>query len=761
VIGTYASAILICISAVLLGRAVCALAGHAGSTWLSAPVGFAVLMIVCQVAIKLPGRAWTAVAAVVVLSAAAVWIAVRRRAGWPSMIDGVPVAIVVLVYLSVPFLANGRVGVLGVSLLNDMRHHLLLAESLRRPEIQQAIGGGYPLGPHAVAATLAQGLGSDVDKTLTGVLVATPVLTALAALEALRDISRLRRWLVAVLAGIAYLMAAWYIQSAFKEPIMALLLLGVVVALQAGSREGFARPAVVAVPVAVLIAGVIYDFSYPGLTWPFAVLVCWVAAEILLGGAWRRVRPVLRALRSAAWPLLLSLLLLILLVAPDIGQLHAFWLTWGGTKVGTVGGISTSALENLAAPLRTLEGLNIWLSGDFRFVPSDQLKAGLLCGIALMVLVYAVVSALQRHDRAWPAAALGVALVYVYVRHTQSPYVAAKALIVPAPLLAVGSGGALMRRLDVGNWCSFATLAVAAVAMVFFVFSFQSTYLVLADGFVGPTNHIAELRSLRRLLHDRPTLVLFYDDFYQWELLGVPASSPVVSGTAWSRPAAIQPAKPWSFGQPIDFDSVDATTLDRFDYVITTRTTAQSAPPPNFHLVGSSASYEVWKRVGATPSHLVLPESGTFGAILNCRTASGRRISHETGLARVRPAPRYFRAGVLVPGSSEPIRLKLPPGRWDISMPFTSPQSVSVRGSGLDVTLPPNLDRVGEIWPVGQVQSSGSPVVLTMKMANPGEIRENSQYFIPQTVIAVPVAPERSVPLRAACGRYIDWYKLT
>ena len=272
-IGTYASAIFISLAAILVGRAICVLSGHDGSTWLAPAVGFAALMVVCEVAIGLPGRGWTAVGAVVVLCAASVWIPVRRGAPWPSLRDALPVAIVVLMIVSIPFVANARVGVLGISFLNDTHWHLILAEGLRRPAIQSLdnYGPGYPLGPHAVAATFAQALGSDVDKTLTGVLIATPVLTGLAALGALIDLRRGRRWLVAVLAAIPYLAAAWYVQSAFKEPIMSLLMLGLVLALQAGRRDRFAHPVAVVVPAAVLIAGVLYDYSYPGLLWPAAI----------------------------------------------------------------------------------------------------------------------------------------------------------------------------------------------------------------------------------------------------------------------------------------------------------------------------------------------------------------------------------------------------------------------------------------------------------------------------------------------------------
>lgn len=765
-IGTYASAIVMSVVAMLLGRGICLLAGHEGSIWLSAAVGFAALMVVCEVAISLPGRGWTAVIVVVVLCAVSVWLAVSRRATWPSMTDALPVAIVVLAITSIPFLANARVGVLGVSLLNDTHWHLYLAQGLLDPAIRpyDTYGAGYPLGPHAVAATFAQGLGISVDNTLTGVLIATPVLTGLAALGALEDVTRSRRWMVAILVGIPYMAAAWYVQSAFKEPIMSLLMLGLVLVLQAGHRDRFARPAAVAVPVAVLIVGVLYDYSFAGLVWPVAILACWIGLEVLVGGAWRHPRAIARGLRAALPALGLAALVFVVLIAPDVHRIYTFFHVTGGTSVGTVGGITGNSLADLAGPLRTLEGFNIWLYGDFRFVPPDPLQAGALAGFAVILLVFAVVHGFERRDFAWLGAVLGFGLVYAYLEHAhQSPYVVAKALAVPAPLLVLGSGSALMRQLDrAPSWRSFTTIAVAGASIVFFALSFESDNLVLRDAQVGPDNHFSELRSLRPLLHGRPTLVLFYDDYFKWELLGVPAASPLVSSTI---PAPIQPSKPWTYGQGLDFDSVNAATLNGFDYVITTRTAAQSEPPPNFQLVGTSESYEVWHRVGPTQPFFVLPgESGHPGAILDCSARSGRAVSHQRGFARIRPVPHYYPLGPLAPGHSESAVIRLPTGDWSLSLPFLSAQDVTVRGGGLDVRVPPNLDRPGSIWPVGQIRSTGAPITLMLTMSHPALISSEapvSQYFTPQDLVAVPAMADQTIPLRAACGRYVDWYSFS
>jgi hypothetical protein len=763
VIGTYASAILICAAAIVVGRAICVLSGNEGSTWLGPAVGFGALMIICEVAIRLPGHGWTAVVTLVIASAASVWICIRRKSTWPALTDMLPVAFGLLVFVSIPFVANARVGVLGVSFLNDTHWHLILAEGLRHPSIKpfDGYGPGYPVGPHAVAATFAQLLGSGVDQTLNGVLMAVPILTGLAGLGMLGGVSTAtRRWVVAVLAGIPYLAAASYAESAFKEPVLSLLMVGLVLALQAGRRERFARPAAALVPAGVLVAAVLYDYSYPGLVWPAAIIGCWLLLEFVFGGAWTWLRTTVRRSRAAVPALIAGACAFVIPVLPDFGRIHTFWVNNRGTSVGTAVNVTTTSLANLNAPLHTLEGLNVWLTGDFRFVPHDLLRVGVLCGMALILLVFAVASALRRRDLVWPAAMLGFALVYFYTQHRQSPYVAAKALAIPAPLLVLGSGGALMWRLERADWRTLATWLVAGGAVAYLCVAFASSYLVLRDAQVDPVNHTNELRALRPALHGRPTLALFYDDYIQWELLGVPVSSPVLGSPI---PAPVRAEKPWTYGQALDFDSVDAATLNRFDYVITTRTTAQSEPPANFHRVATSQSFEVWQRVGPTAPRSVLPESGYPGAILDCKTTLGRRLSRTNGRARVRTTPVYANVTPLQPGGGEQVTLKLAPGTWDLSLPFVSQQAITVRGAGLDVRLPPNLDRPGSVWPVGRVTSTGTPITLTITMDHPALSSSGTpptQFFAPGQMVAVSTAPPTTIPLRQACGHYVDWYQL-
>ncbi|HEV7882175.1 MAG TPA: hypothetical protein VGO81_01330, partial [Solirubrobacteraceae bacterium] len=182
---------------ILIGEVVCRLAGWRPWSWLSGAVGIAVLLVIGAAGAGLPGRATTSFALVAALAAASAasiaWsdraraVALVRRALEPGLLAGF-----VLAATLVPFLANGRIGLLGPSVNNDMRYHLWAAEYLLagRPVPEYVLGGGYPLGPHGLVAALAAGLGGGVESGFVALLMAVAVLTAFAARAILVDVPR-------------------------------------------------------------------------------------------------------------------------------------------------------------------------------------------------------------------------------------------------------------------------------------------------------------------------------------------------------------------------------------------------------------------------------------------------------------------------------------------------------------------------------------------------------------------------------------------
>ena len=272
---------------------------------------------------------------------------------------------------------------------------------------------------------------------------------------------------------------------------------------------------------------------------------------------------------------------------------------------------------------------------------------------------------------------------------------------------------------------------------------------------VGPTVQVSELRELRPLLHDEPTLFLGDDDFIEWELVGVPVGTPVFGG----EESMIRPEKDWSRGMALDFDTVEAATLNSYQWVVTTRDAAGSEAPPQMRLEETTPNFALFRRVGEVQARSILPEGGMAGAVLDCQSPEGRAVLRGGGVAAVRPLPMAVAGGLLQPGGTATVELALGPGRWVLESSYVSRLAIEAAGPGLRTTLPPNLDRPGPRWPVGTIAiEKEKPTVLTFHVEDP-LIAPNLPTTDLGTIVATRIAPERIVPVREACGRYVDWYR--
>src|SRR4051794_15755195 len=204
-IGTYASAALICAASLLVGRAVLGLAGAEESRrWLAPVVGFGTILTVAGFLARAPGHATSATFGLIVRvvpAALLLWGRPRRPAG-AMLREGLPVAVIVALVLSIPFAISGRWGIIGVGFNNDLGLHLAWAEWLRSG-LGPTPEAGYPLGPHALAAAIAALPGIGLGQAFVGEVFAIGILTALVTLTALDDLGAARRGVAAGLGAVS------------------------------------------------------------------------------------------------------------------------------------------------------------------------------------------------------------------------------------------------------------------------------------------------------------------------------------------------------------------------------------------------------------------------------------------------------------------------------------------------------------------------------------------------------------------------------
>ncbi|HWW68279.1 MAG TPA: hypothetical protein VNY83_09890 [Solirubrobacterales bacterium] len=786
-IGTYASAVLICAASLLVGRALLAFAGRDSWSWLEPAVGFGAILTVTGVLARAPGRGTTATVGLVMLIVAAALVAARRPyGGGGALRSGLPVAIVVVAVLSIPFAVSGRWGLLGEGFNNDLGLHLAWAEWLRSG-FGPAPDPGYPLGPHGLAVATAAVPGIGLAQAFIGEIFAIGVLTALTALAALRDLGPMRRVLAATLVALPYLAASYFSQAAFKEMAEALFVLAFALSLRhpgrlpagTGARLRFFLP-----PLA-LAGGIFFSYSFAGLAWPVAIAALWsltvpelrraLAPRALLGFLRRQRRMTLAAVAA------LAVLAAALAVVGPFGFAHGFNQVAGSNTYG---------------PVSPVEALGIWPASNYRLnAPGGAHLTGLAGAVAALALLAGVVWWVRRRDLTAPVALGAGVVLYLVSLPFSGDYSRAKALMIAAPLamlLAVRPLLAELRRAPAADrlgsasprsspWDPLRRLAWGALAVVFIGGAAYSSFLVLRDAPVGPPGHGAELRAFLPILHGKPVLYAGQDRYAAYELLGADTHVPLVEFP--DTKVAQNPEKPFDTGDaysPIDFDSFSKGTLDRFRYVITGRSAWNSQAPPNFHRVSATPSFVLWKRTGPTPpDRHVLLEGTEAGVLADCTSPEIRILTSNPGRASLFPASpvsgakqRWNAGSELGTGERTSQTLSLPAGRWYLSLQYFSPFGLTLSAPGFEEPLKPALDgqrpnsislaNNGQFWPAGRYLSRGDPVKFTIATAKASTLQELSGYadkaYIGE-LVAVPAKPHRIVPLSAACGGWIDWYE--
>ena len=517
-LGTYASALIALAASALIGAAVLGACGRRAASPLAPAVGLAALCALSWWTVRLPGEG-TAAAIACGLAAAgsALYLRGRVEPGSPGAGELVAIAVAALAVASLPFIVEGRFGILGTGLNPDMSQHLFAADRLAAGGSERLVAEGYPLGPHSIAVALGA-LGVGPVAAFNGLTLATAAAACLAPLALLGDLSAPRRWAVALCVGFAYLVAAYLVQGAFKETMQALYLLAFAIALGLVARDWptrgrGARP-LRAVPLAVLAIGSVYTYSFPGLAWLGGAVAVWAAIELGRAAARGGLARALRLARPAAPTVAVAFGVLALAALPEVSRMVEFarFETFDPAGAG---------LGNLFDRISPLEALGIWPSGDFRVEPGDGFAPAIAFYLGAALGAAALAVGLARWwrsgSRALPAALAAASALWLYALAAGTPYQEAKALVLAAPLVAIVSARGLATRGP--TWAAAAFLLAAG----------GSSALALVNGPVGPGGYSPELAELRERLPASSVVVeappaLLDDqhgrDYLAWELRG-------------------------------------------------------------------------------------------------------------------------------------------------------------------------------------------------------------------------------------------------
>jgi hypothetical protein len=753
----------------VLGQAITFLCGWRDPQWWAPALGYAALLTLFAQLVRVPRHPRDLIALAVVASVVSLLFPFVRRSIRQTLPDLLVLGIGLTLLAAIPFFAAGYAGILGASVSNDMSQHLTAAAWFNdRSGVLPvaAIGGdlintGYPIGPHALAAELSRALGIGEVRAFAAETLAVPVLTGFIALGIVPAARRSARWALAAVVGLGYLPAAYLAQGSFKEIQLAMFVLAIVVALNdltAGDeRIGWRR----AIPIALLTGGAVYTYSYGALLWIGVILIFFFFAEVFRRGE------LFSVVRRWALPAIGAGVVAAIVILPELNRMKLF-------RNSIFGQESLENKGNLAHSLNPLETLGVWFGGDFRFNPDPRWPTYLFCAIALLALAASVVWWWRRRAVALPAAVLAAVVVWVNLTQTVNVYNAAKGLVVPAPLVmaCIGAPLAMAWSMRAATQRGRTGIRIARIAgLVLFAGAAISSFAVLRAAPVGLGSHDQEFDAIRPLVRHHATLFLDNDHFAQWEVRG---AKPLYTTNALYAPGhlGMQPEK--LGGLPIDVDNYGSRDLDKADWIVVSNGRYRSEIPPNWKLALHTASYDVFHRRGLTPERKPFEPLGYPGTIFDCSTERAKNYLKRFRYAGVLARPvvtTTWTGSIAKPGETARTTVKLPRGRWDVSVQYLSRTPVDVRGPGLHHVMAPNFGLITSYWNGGTLTSKGGPVTVSFTgqkrtwfgrlIGGPRPMRAPlSPGMNPLYTIAFTRHDEtpRRIAAKRACGRYVDWF---
>ena len=757
---------------------------------LLAPVGACGAIVLTLPVYKLGAGA--AVAAVPLALLALVGLLLSRRglpgrltAGWAGSAG----LAVYALYLA-PVVLTGHWTWLGYNFVNDTAVNLVMTDHVARHGIdvpagvaasttasivQGTLGTSYPMGVHALLATVAAYLPVPLEA------IYQPFIAALAALMGM-SLAVLARALgvagpaaaaIAATAAGANLTFHYAGHGAFKEVAVAMMV-ATTAAVCRGALDRRLDPAGMAV-AGLCLAAALLVFAAAAAPYVAMFGLVVLAAVALERGR----RPGARRLLAAVAAGLAVVVLGALSGLDDVvafGRIASEQYSGAG---GLTGVNSTSFLGHLVRPLPLYEAFGIWLRDDYRFpMPPGPLRlatAALILLAGLLALLTAVVELRARRLGAW-LAALPPLAVYLVAAPRLSPYAEAKLLVVLAPAAVFAAA--------LGAWWLSRRIPAAGIA----------AGLALAFGVLGSdalayhsfrTAPVERLQALAEAIeHAPPGVLVLAPEWEEWAKYYARDRRINVAPESFSPLPAVAREPVPIFARSFDLDELDPVYVTGFEAILLRRSPDRSRPPAPYELVHRNAYYELWEKsrdvrvLEHLPFQALHERSGPLScgevAAMAGRARPGDRLigarrapSRQMTYARLPPLGWYpgIVAATVNPGrpgrASEVMRL--PAGAYDVWVRGTSGRELVVSVDDRRVGAARGVNTPGQWLRAGAVTLEGGRHRVSLLRPG-GDLAPGDGYvgeigpvaFVPTQARAELVEAEPEAAVRTFC-RGDDW----
>jgi hypothetical protein len=415
-----------------------------------------------------------------------------------------------------------------------------------------------------------------------------------------------------------------------------------------------------------------------------------------------------------------------------------------------------------------------WNAYDFRLPPEDGYRTGLLVAASAVAFAYGVVQMISRRHSFVIIATFTMLGVYV-LSLPAGAYFSAKSLVLASPFVLLASFKGLSDGVTIRTVLRSTDDFVRAMGfVVLLVIASSSTWKVLSEPPIESNTRDQDLRGIRHLTENHPTIYIGQDYFADTKLRGSPASVVWGYGAVDRAPVAQSRTKPPTWSGLTDWDSVAWNTLDQFDYAVVTRSAFSSDAPDNWYEDRTTRFYRLFRRNGQTKPRSSIETVTAPGRELDCSEPSDHRLSLEHGIAHTRDAPRTAHPWVLVGTKLDPrprpgfrisamryrSRVTLPRGTWEVSLQYNSNARIDFRLGNRHIVMPASPDVSGEYWHIGTIEVNDASVVrLTAVAEKPRFTSLHSPVNIGELVFQRTPNKAATVPLHSACNMFVDWYR--